>query len=218
MFAALLFLAPPPVLLAIKAPIGAKYVMDLTFKMKGVGGGGWLEVQTTITETLSKKEGKNDWWAMKFDVTKTLGEGELKGAGKGMEDLENYKMSFLRNSQNQIVKAKVNGTDVGGEAFKSTSDVTFSAKPVNVGSTWTGTLDLGGKPVKTTYRFEGAKAWNGKAAFLVTATFSDAAIVMVKPYRFYVEKGSCKTLYAEGAARVTTAGKSLDVSFQMKRR
>lgn len=218
MIAALILIAPSPILLAIKAPVGAKFVTDLTFKMKGVGGGGWLEVHSTVSETLTKKEGKNDWWAMKFDVTKTLGEGELKAAGKSMEDLENYNMSFLRNPQNQIVKAKVDGIEVGGAALKGTSDVTFSSKPVDVGGTWPGTIDLGGRPVKATYRFEGPRVQNGKPSYLISATFSDSAIKMIRPYRFFVEKGSCKTLFAEGAASVTISGKTLDISFQMKRR
>jgi hypothetical protein len=212
-----LVLALAPVKLAINVPIGTTYKYALTFEIKGPAKMGWVKTLITLTDKAASKEGANTWWDMKYAVNKSEGKGDMAKTGDQMKTLAKLKISFLRSPQNTLVKGRVNGQEVSGETLGNTSDVTFPKTTVLVGSKWSSMIDISAKKSPVTYQFLGEKTWNKRPAYLIQGEITDKSVKTIRPYRFYVDRKTCKTLFADGSAQVTDQGIIMDVSFTLKR-
>lgn len=213
----LLAVALAPVKLTINVPIGANVVYDLTFEIKGPSKFGTVKTVVKMTEKAVSKEGSDTWWDMKYSVVKSVGTGDLAKTGDQMKQLAKLKISFLRSPQNTLVKGKVNGVAVSKADLGNTSDVTFPKTPVLVGSKWGSTIDISSTKAAVTYEFKGPKRWNGKAVYLIQGVITDKSVKTLRPYMFYIDTKSCKTVFADGAAEVADSGILMEVSFTIKR-
>lgn len=207
-----------PVKLAIVAQVGSAFSFNVTMSMKGVGGGGSMRADLVIKETVTKKEGSNLWWDSIFKVAKVDGVGDLLQVGSALRQMEGHQIAYLRDPQNKVIKAKVDGTVITGNLFGATSNITYPATAIDKGATWKASLDIGGTSVPIAYRFEGPTSYAGKPAYHVTGAINSPTAKSIKAYTFYLDRANCVPLFAEGTVRLTSRGATIEASFTIKRR
>ncbi|HTQ11072.1 MAG TPA: DUF6263 family protein [Fimbriimonadaceae bacterium] len=130
--------------------------------------------------------------------------------------LKNLVITTTYDRQEHIISNDVSGVPSQvAAAFKSQGAGTNAAypdKPVKVGDSWTGTVDMLGKSVEMTYKLDGVENVGGKEAAIVEGTVSSNAPFQLKaPMKMQIELATGMPISATMEAEA--AGQSVKTTF-----
>ena len=204
-----------PILITVRAKVGAAYKYALSTDMNAVGANGKMGFKAIIREKLVSRQGDNWKWQQAFDVTSTYANGVFSGSDANFKDLDGFKFDLTTDSTGQTKSMAVNGIKVGSNG---TPNVTFSRKAVVVGDKWGAVVETNGMQIKIEYSLKAVRAEKGRRVAVIHGNYlPKQPIVNSAPIVFSVDIADGKLLKAAGAFTVTRGGVSVQGKYSLSR-
>lgn len=201
--------------LRINAPVGTKVNLKLVTKMVAQTQKGEMGFEATMNQVLTKKSASELEWRTSFRVLSKYGRAVFAGSERSFMDLDGTVMDMIMAPTGVMKKVRMGDIEVPSAG---TPSVVFPAKPIKVGDSWPGNVDMGGQKVKITYSLAAVTTEkNNKIAIIQGKVDKGQIVKNITPIRFWVDIKNGLMERAEAKLLITTQGQDIRMEYRISR-
>lgn len=201
--------------LKVDAPVGTKHNLKLETKIVGQSQKGEMGFSATMNQVLKRKTPSELEWNVKFKILSKYGKGAFAGGEQSFAEMDGMVMDMFMAPTGLMKKVRMGDIEVPSSG---TPSVIFPSKPIKVGSTWSGTVDMNGQKVKITYSLASVKTAKAKNIALIRGTVDKGQMVKnITPIQFWVDMKTGLMEKAEAKLQIAAQGQTLRLEYLINR-